>query len=211
MHYVHSFFRDYPRIRLERGCPQRLGHTARRLRARGGLSDRGPGPESSLEARIVAAKACSFVLNLLALPALYVFARRRYGCRVAHLGDGRARRSSGPRDLRRVHPAGEPGGALVDPGGLDADGGLARRIGWARQRGPGPSPRACAADWPCSSRMTALALLGGRRALRPVGAQPQAARAPPALGRHHRRRVPAVGVGDLQEYRNSFLFDDQLF
>ena len=43
----------------------------------------GPGPDSSLESRLVVAKACSFVLNLLALPALYVFARRRFGCRVA--------------------------------------------------------------------------------------------------------------------------------
>ena len=41
------------------------------------------GRSAALEARIGAAKACSFVLNLLALPALYVFARRRYGCRVA--------------------------------------------------------------------------------------------------------------------------------
>ena len=43
----------------------------------------GLGADSSPQARLVVAKACSFVLNLLALPALYVFARRRYGCRVA--------------------------------------------------------------------------------------------------------------------------------
>ena len=41
------------------------------------------GPDSSLESRLVVAKACSFLLNLSALPALYVLARRRYGCRVA--------------------------------------------------------------------------------------------------------------------------------
>ena len=33
--------------------------------------------------RFAVAKACSFVLNLLALPALYGFARRRFGPRVA--------------------------------------------------------------------------------------------------------------------------------
>ncbi len=40
-------------------------------------------PEDSPEARFAVAKACSFVLNLLCLPALYGFARRRFGPRAA--------------------------------------------------------------------------------------------------------------------------------
>ena len=64
--------------------PRRLGHAAGRLRAGGGLPDRRPGAGQPPSRRgSSAAKACSFILNLLALPALYVFARRRYGCRVA--------------------------------------------------------------------------------------------------------------------------------
>ena len=43
----------------------------------------GSAPDSPIDHRIVAAKACSFILNLLCLPALYVFARRRFDARVA--------------------------------------------------------------------------------------------------------------------------------
>ena len=39
-------------------------------------------PGQSLEATVGVAKACSFVINLLRLPALYVFARRRFGPEV---------------------------------------------------------------------------------------------------------------------------------
>ncbi len=82
-HYVGSFFRDYSHIR----------------EARGGLDDwdvpldayvralafrlMGLAPNSPIEARITAAKGCSFVLNILCLPALYIFARRRFDGRVA--------------------------------------------------------------------------------------------------------------------------------
>jgi Dolichyl-phosphate-mannose-protein mannosyltransferase len=42
----------------------------------------GVSAEDSPEPRFAVAKACSFVLNLLALPVLYGFARRRFGPRV---------------------------------------------------------------------------------------------------------------------------------
>jgi len=82
-HYVESFFRDYPRIREGQGV---LDDWATPLDAYvRALAFRiaGLGRSAPLEARIVAAKGCSFILNLLALPALYVFARRRYGPTVA--------------------------------------------------------------------------------------------------------------------------------
>ena len=43
----------------------------------------GLAPDSPIEVAITAAKACSFILNLLCLPALYGFARRRFDARVA--------------------------------------------------------------------------------------------------------------------------------
>ena len=82
-HYVESFFRDYPRIRDGQGV---LDDWATPLDAYvRALAFRiaGLGRNASLDARIVAAKGCSFILNLLALPALYVFARRRYGPAIA--------------------------------------------------------------------------------------------------------------------------------
>ena len=116
------------------------------------------GRRAPVEARLVAAKACSFILNLLALPALYVFARRRYGCRVAIWTMARSGRSSGPCDLCRIRAAREPGGADVDSGGLDADRGLhaepGRRAIWAWAVAAGS-----AAGLAVLSRTTALALL----------------------------------------------------
>ncbi len=82
-HYAESFFIDYPRIRegqsaLDDWAPP-LDAYVRPLAFRvAGLE-----PDATVEPRIVVAKACSFFLNLLALPALYFFALRRYGCRVA--------------------------------------------------------------------------------------------------------------------------------
>jgi hypothetical protein len=82
-HYVESFFRNYDRIQEGRGV---LDDWATPLDAYvRALAFRiaGLGPDSSLDARLAVAKSCSFLLNLLALPALYGFARRRFGCRVA--------------------------------------------------------------------------------------------------------------------------------
>jgi hypothetical protein len=81
-HYVESFFDDYRAIREGRGVlddwatPLDAYVRAMTMRlARVSADD-------PAEVRFAAAKACSFILNLLALPALYGFARRRFGPRV---------------------------------------------------------------------------------------------------------------------------------
>ena len=82
-HYVESFFEDYRRIREDRGVlddwatPLDAYARALAMRIAGVPADAPP------EARYAASKACSFILNLLGLPALYGFARRRFGPRVA--------------------------------------------------------------------------------------------------------------------------------
>lgn len=82
-HYVESFFIDYPAIRHGRGVlddwatplyPYVLA-LAYRLT--------GVTPGASLEATVAVDKGLSFLLNLLCLPALYAFARRRFGRDVA--------------------------------------------------------------------------------------------------------------------------------
>jgi hypothetical protein len=82
-HYVGSFFRDYPHIREGRGglddwdtplYPILVALATRLL---------GFSADSPIEARIAIAKGCSFVFNILCLPALYEFARRRFNTRVA--------------------------------------------------------------------------------------------------------------------------------
>jgi len=82
-HYVESFFTDYPRIREGRGVLDDWATPLDAYVRAFGFRIAGLGAGSSLDARLAVAKACSFILNLLALPALYVFARRRYGSRVA--------------------------------------------------------------------------------------------------------------------------------
>jgi hypothetical protein len=82
-HYVESFFRDYPRIREGQGVLDDWATPLDAYVRAAAFRVAGLGPQSLIEARLFAAKACSFIVNLLALPALYVFARRRYGCRVA--------------------------------------------------------------------------------------------------------------------------------
>ncbi len=82
-HYVGSFFRDYRHIRENRGglddWDTPLDAYLRALSFRlAGLA-----PDSPIEARVAAAKTCSFIINILCLPALYIFARRRYDERVA--------------------------------------------------------------------------------------------------------------------------------
>jgi hypothetical protein len=82
-HYVGSFFNDYRHIREGRGglddwdtplYPILIAFATRLL---------GFGPDSPIEARLAIAKGCSFVFNILCLPALYFFARRRYDPRIA--------------------------------------------------------------------------------------------------------------------------------
>ena len=126
-HYVESFFRDYPRIRDGQGVLDDWATPLDAYVRASAFRIAGLGPESPVQARLFAAKACSFVINLLALPALYVFARRRYGCRVAIW-------TMAVLAILPVHAiyAGfvlrESLVALdVDSGGLDADRGFARR------------------------------------------------------------------------------------
>src|SRR5262249_9575351 len=81
-HYVESFFLDYPEIRRGQGVlddwatPLWAYVLAAAYRLTGGV------PGRSLEASVAVAKGTSFVLNLLTLPALYAFARRRFGVAV---------------------------------------------------------------------------------------------------------------------------------
>jgi Dolichyl-phosphate-mannose-protein mannosyltransferase len=82
-HYVESFFTEYRRILEGRGV---LDDWATPLDAYVRALAwwiTGLGPDASLDSRIAVAKSCSFLLNLLALPALYGFAWRRFGSHVA--------------------------------------------------------------------------------------------------------------------------------
>jgi len=78
-HYVESFFTEYPQVLQGRGVlddwATPLDAYVRALAFR--LAGIDPG--KSLEVTVGVAKACSFIINLLALPALYGFARRRFG------------------------------------------------------------------------------------------------------------------------------------
>jgi len=82
-HYVESFFTDYPRIREGRGVLDDWATPLDAYVRAGCFRLAGVKADSSLDSRLAAAKTCSFILNLLCLPALYVFARRRYNARVA--------------------------------------------------------------------------------------------------------------------------------
>ncbi|MFO0909301.1 MAG: glycosyltransferase family 39 protein [Isosphaeraceae bacterium] len=82
-HYVESFFRDYPAIRADRGVlddwsmplyPYLLGTVYRVA---------GVETKARIETLFGLAKGLSFLLNLLALPALYGLARRHAGRDVA--------------------------------------------------------------------------------------------------------------------------------
>ena len=158
-HYVESFFTDYPRDPRGPGRARRLGHAAVRVPARRRVSPgRGRARASRSRRPSAVAKACSFVLNLLALPALYGFARRRFGPRVAHWRRWPCSPCCRSTHLRGVRPPREPGGADVDPGGLDADRGLARS-GPARRPGPGRLSAGVCGGLAILARNTALALI----------------------------------------------------
>jgi len=78
-HYVESFFNDYPQIRRNEGV---LDDWATPLHAYALATTfrlTGVEPGRSLDATVAAAKGCGFVVNLLALPALWGFASRRFG------------------------------------------------------------------------------------------------------------------------------------
>jgi Dolichyl-phosphate-mannose-protein mannosyltransferase len=78
-HYVESFFTDYPRILKGQGVLDDWATPLDAYLRAFCFRLSGIEPGESLEATVHVAKACSFVINLLALPALYGFARRRFG------------------------------------------------------------------------------------------------------------------------------------
>lgn len=82
-HYVESFFTDYKRIHEGRGVLDDWATPLDAYVRAWSFRIVGLGPDGSLDARFTVAKSCSFLLNLLALPALYGFARRRFGPEVA--------------------------------------------------------------------------------------------------------------------------------
>jgi 4-amino-4-deoxy-L-arabinose transferase-like glycosyltransferase len=82
-HYVESFFTDYKRILDGRGVLDDWATPLDAYVRAWSFRLAGLGPDSSLDARLAVAKSCSFLLNLLALPALYGFARRRFSSQVA--------------------------------------------------------------------------------------------------------------------------------
>ncbi len=81
-HYVESFFNDYPRIRQNEGVLDDWATPLDAYVRAAAFRLTGVVPGKSLDATVAAAKGCSFIINLLALPALYGFARRRFGPRV---------------------------------------------------------------------------------------------------------------------------------
>lgn len=82
-HYVESYFADYPAIRQGRGVLDDWATPLWAYVLAGVYRLTGIEPGRSLEQTVAVAKATSFVLNLLCLPALYFYARRRIGPRVA--------------------------------------------------------------------------------------------------------------------------------
>ena len=101
-HYVGSFFKDYPHIREGRGGLDDWDTPLYPILVACATRLVGLGPDSPVEQRIVVAKGCSFIFNLLCFPALYMFARRRFNPRVALGFDGRACTAAGACDLCRL-------------------------------------------------------------------------------------------------------------
>jgi hypothetical protein len=84
-HYVESFFRDYrPHGILDgRGVLDDWATPLWAYVLAASYRITGVVPGESIESTFAVAKGTSFLLNLLTLPVLYAFARRRYGPRVA--------------------------------------------------------------------------------------------------------------------------------
>ena len=162
----------------------------------------GSRPSEPLEAAVGVAKACSFVLNLLALPALYGFARRRFG----------ARSRSGAMAVLAVLPVHAIYAGFVLRESLVA---LTSILAvWTltevwhagadgRRPGPGPSRPASAAawrSWPATPRWRCWPPPGcsslvdrGRRQLGPLLLWGVAVAA----------RDPPLGAGDLSRVRHA--------
>jgi hypothetical protein len=84
-HYVESFFSDYPAIRQGRGVLDDWATPLYAYVLAGAFRLTGVEPGRSLAASVGVAKGVSFLCSLLTLPALYVFARRRFDRDVALL------------------------------------------------------------------------------------------------------------------------------
>ncbi|WP_337174129.1 glycosyltransferase family 39 protein [Paludisphaera sp.] len=82
-HYVESFFNDYPPIREGRGVLDDWAPPLDAYVRAAAYRLVGVVPGEDLDATIAVAKGTSFLINLLAFPALYGLARRRFGPRVA--------------------------------------------------------------------------------------------------------------------------------
>ena len=77
-HYVESFFRDYPPIRQGRGVLDDWATPLYAYVLAGAWRACGVMPGRNLEESVGVAKGVSFLAGLLALPAIYVFGRRRF-------------------------------------------------------------------------------------------------------------------------------------
>jgi hypothetical protein len=82
-HYVESFFSDYPAIREGRGVLDDWATPLQAYVLAGAFRLVGVEPCRDLEETVGVAKGVSFLLNMLTLPCLYLFARRRFDCPVA--------------------------------------------------------------------------------------------------------------------------------
>jgi hypothetical protein len=82
-HYVGSFFKDYPHIRESRGGLDDWDTPLYSILIAMAWWLVGLSADSPILARLAVAKGCSFIFNVLCLPALYVFARRRFDSRIA--------------------------------------------------------------------------------------------------------------------------------
>jgi 4-amino-4-deoxy-L-arabinose transferase-like glycosyltransferase len=82
-HYVESFFIDYPPIRENRGVLDDWATPLYAYVLAGAYRVTGIVPGESIESTVAVAKGTSFLLNLLTLPALYAFARRRFSANTA--------------------------------------------------------------------------------------------------------------------------------
>ena len=126
-HYVESFFGDYPRIREGRGVLDDWATPLDAYVRAAAFRIAGVRARQPAGAAVRRRQGVQLRPQPAGTPGLYVFARRRFGPRVALWAMARAGHPSGPCDLCGVHPAREPGRADLDPGRLDPDGGLAGR------------------------------------------------------------------------------------
>ena len=82
-HYVESFFSDYPRIREGKGVLDDWATPLYSYLLAAAYRVSGIEPGDSIEATFAVSKGVSFALNLLTLPVVYLFARRRFGAELA--------------------------------------------------------------------------------------------------------------------------------